>query len=253
MENNQNKQINISEEVMKKIESGGVKMRPHWRFLAERIGVDTVLLLVLAVSIFIFSLVLHYWKINELHHLIGFGYSGIWRIIFSFPYELLAVTALLLILLYLIIRKKDWGYKHSFPVLISLIAVLMILLSGAVFAFGMHEFIEKKADEEKIPFVNNFYQGRLHNILNNTVRGKVKSINENSFELERPGPPPFKINKPTIFKNSGLRINANRNKLIQGDEVEIIGNRDKDDFKPWGVVIIHEGKQIVSTTTSQNK
>ncbi len=132
MKNNNNKKIDITAEVLAKIESGQVKMRSKWRFLAEKIGLESGLLLAIVVFLLVLSLFLAYWQNQATQELLEFGTPGWERVLRSAPYELIALGLVLLLLINFLIKKFNWGYKRPWLVWVGAIVVGGVVVAGFI-------------------------------------------------------------------------------------------------------------------------
>ncbi len=116
--------IDIAKEVMSKIESGQVKMRPKWMFVAATISlvfgiVGVYILSAFLVSIVSFSLRTH-GPMGEVRYQ---------ELLDSFPLWAVCLAIIGLIIGVFLLKKFDFSYKKNF-VLIILIFVIAVLISG---------------------------------------------------------------------------------------------------------------------------
>jgi len=182
MKNDKNK-INISDKVMKEIFDRKIKIRPRWKFLAEEFGLESGLILILAASVFVSSLIVYYWKINELRQVANIGGKGVVYILYNFPYELIVLVILFLFLLSYLVKKMDWGYKRSWLLWLCVSLFFMVLGSSAVFAFNIHERLDENIQANNYPIVKPFYQGRMHNISDNAEVGQIGFVNNEQIGI----------------------------------------------------------------------
>ncbi|KKR33815.1 MAG: hypothetical protein UT64_C0003G0036 [Candidatus Falkowbacteria bacterium GW2011_GWF2_39_8] len=157
--------IDITAEILKKIETENIRMRPLWKFKAEKIALESGMVAIALVGIFTFSLLMYYWKINELNHYFGFGLRGMGEILENFPYELFAASVLLLLFLVYLIKKMDWGYKKPWQAWVGASLVIMFVSSGGLLSVKAHEQLEQSRVANDYPVINKYYQKRLRVLL----------------------------------------------------------------------------------------
>jgi len=238
------KQIDINQPVLDKISQRNIKIRPHWKFLAEKIGFESGLLLILIFGVFVFGLIMYYWRVNELHRLVGLGRTGIWHIFLNFPFELVALVAVLLSLINFFIKKMDWGYKHTWLVWVSTSFALILLFSSAALALDLNERFEKTVQASNVPVLKPFYNSRIRNIYNASVMGKIELIKDNEIGIKESLDTKTSSTKQVIFKKGQLKIESNNIKLKVGDDVKLVGEVEHGKFKPWGLLVTKEKNAI---------
>lgn len=129
---------NISDQVMSKIHDGKLKMRPRVYFVFGSILTFVGLVASIATSVFAVGLIRFLARSN-----------GIWnhklsRMLSIFPWWLLALAILGLVLGIILIRKYDFSYKVDFKKAIIL-TILTIVLSGLlVDALGFNDLLARK-------------------------------------------------------------------------------------------------------------
>lgn len=153
-EENPNK---IENEVLKKIQQGDVRMTSRKYF-----AVKTVLTILVGIAIFTVSTMLVSFLIFSLSNrgdlfLLSFGTKGIYKFILIFPWYLLSVAVLLLVILDYLLRRFRFGY-HS-P-LVYLFMGTLVFVTGFSFIINItsfHVMLEKFAERNNLPFVKSMY------------------------------------------------------------------------------------------------
>lgn len=233
MENNSEKSINIQNKVMEKISAGQVTMRPHWKYTLEKISLESLLVFLIIFGVIVFSLLVHYWKVNELPLLFTFGLDGIRYITMNFPYELIAMGFVLIIIICLLIKKIGNGYKHSGWVWSGVILVVLAFFSSLVVLAGVHESVEKSLEEAQIEPFNQYYSVHLHNIQNQNLIGLINKIKDDDLEITSASTS-FHFRMPLIkhfpsdfFPHSGHKV-------------KMIGHWNNDKYEAWGMEIMED-------------
>lgn len=129
---------NISDQIMSKIHDGKLKMRPRVYFVFGSILTFVGLVASIATSVFAVGLIRFLARSN-----------GIWnhklsRMLSIFPWWLLVLAVLGLVLGVILIRKYDFSYKVDFKKAIIL-TILAVILSGLlVDALGFNDLLARK-------------------------------------------------------------------------------------------------------------
>ena len=120
-----NKHIDMKDNLLKKISSNEVVMRPKIYFTLKLIALGVISFLVLAVSVFTFNFIL--WSIHAqaTDAFLGFGRRGIPLFLAAFPWTLLIVDIALIFVLQWIVRRFYHGYRK--PILLALIGIFVIM------------------------------------------------------------------------------------------------------------------------------
>lgn len=141
---NQNK---IEEKIMTEIKSGRLKLRSRYVFLAERLGLGSVIVLTVLIAILFFSLGLFYMRETDNLAYLSFGRDGFLAFLESFPYLLVSVFVVCLFVAGYLIKKTSWSYKKPFGY-VAIILIALVFLSGSVLALtDMNERIEEQVFE----------------------------------------------------------------------------------------------------------
>jgi len=130
-----NKQNNLKDRILREIRSGDVSMRPRAYFVLQVIALIVVALATLVVSIFIFNFIVFSIRINHTDALFLMGPRA-WGTFFAFfPWTLLMLDVLLVLVLEWLVRRLSWGYKVPMLYLLGGLLALTIV-SGIVIDRG---------------------------------------------------------------------------------------------------------------------
>jgi len=150
-------QINITKNVMTKIKTEQIKMKPKWYFLLGILSIFVAIVGLTIISIFLVSLVTFSLRSH--------GPMGIVRyqqIISNFPWWAPIIVIVGLITGVILLKKYDFSYKKNF-LFIVLIFISAILLAGILIdVLGFDNFWIKKGPMRR------FYQ--QYNGINNQER-----------------------------------------------------------------------------------
>lgn len=125
------KKNKTKEEIMKRIISGKVKMRPRWQFLAEVYGIKSLTALMLLGSSIVLSVMIYLVEIESPLELFGYGEIGRKVFLQNFPYFLLLASLVLGIGGTILYSKTGNHYKKTTKKI--LIWMTIILISIAIF------------------------------------------------------------------------------------------------------------------------
>jgi hypothetical protein len=223
--------IDLEGKILKTIETKHLKMRPRWEFVAEKIGLESALILTLLVISTLFSLLFLYSKANEIHRLLEFGTDGWWYVFVSFPYEIFLIITTLIFLLNMIARKLEFSYKIRPAVWYGSMFILFIAVTLIAEIIGAHNALYDYEENNELPLLKPYFS-RLHNITDQSIEGDVLETNNDGFIIH------LEINHQpttTIIHRSAISCGHTCLTIKRGDRVRVIGKPSQEKFEPWGV------------------
>ena len=185
--NQNNNTKELEKKIMSGIKSGKIKLRSKYIFWAKKLGLNSVLSLSIILAILFFNLVLFYMKSTDNLGYLSFGKNGLLAFLESFPYSLIIVFALFLLIAGYLITKTDWSYKKEFKY-IALILVIIILLAGSILAStNLSENIERQVFLNKGTglFFKPFFKRGL-NLRDSGLVGEIYEIGKNYLIIDTP-------------------------------------------------------------------
>jgi|GEM_PF-1447458 len=216
---NKNKQINISDKVLDKIEQEDVKMRSKWFFIAEKLGLESGLLLSILVIIILLCFTLYIMDQKGAFEFTEFGPRG-WPLIFAnIPFELIILAVVFFIVSSFLIKQFDFSYRKPFY-LISCGVLLLIGTIGAVLTWtgASHSMFKKVVDSK---MVKNYYENKTNIPPENdkAIIGRVVGYDNKSIYL-------------VTTNNRIIKINFNKEpQVAQGQVIKIIGKKNGEMFQ----------------------
>jgi len=220
---NMENQNNIEDAIMQEINSGRVKPRPKFVFLAEKIGVSGVLALSIIIAVLFCCLVVFYFGASENLYYLSFGSSGLWAFLESFPLLLIVGLLLLITSACLIIKKAGMLYKKPFGVVI-IVTVFSIVLGGC--ALALTDFAEKIESGTKFLQPANFMNRHKG------VAGKVTHVGEQLLIIKTP-------HGERVINTSNLKIKPQA-QLSVGVFIIAAGSGDQQKFDACCVKVLGE-------------
>ncbi len=214
-----NSQPLLHEKILEAIKDKKIKMQPKWHFWLRAGLVITGVLILMLTLLYLVSFI-----IFMLHQTGGwfapsFGFRG-WRdLLFSFPWLLLLLSLIFIIILETLVKRYAFAYRY--PLLYSVAGIMMFVLVGGfiVAATPFHDKLSKFSKENKIPLAGKFYRELGQRQFNHIYLGKVTELGQNEFLIEnRLG----EILRAIIATSTRSPLGNN---FFQGENVVIFGDR----------------------------
>ncbi|MDZ4384826.1 MAG: hypothetical protein U0944_00205, partial [Candidatus Moranbacteria bacterium] len=120
---------------MQKIKEKKIRMRPASLFLAQKLGLESVLALSILASAFLLSTFLYFLKKTGVMKFMAFGWPGLKIILLTLPYDYIILFIITIVLANFIIHKFDLSRGICMDSNITVLALLAVtLLLGSFFA-----------------------------------------------------------------------------------------------------------------------
>ncbi|HNY35957.1 MAG TPA: hypothetical protein PLD14_01805 [Candidatus Pacearchaeota archaeon] len=174
----------LENSIMGKIKSGQVKLKSKYIFLAEKLGLGTAFTLSVLLSILFFNLIFFYLKETDNLKYLSFGKFGIFAFLESFPYLLVIVFILLIILSGYLLTRSDVSYKRPFGYLAVGMVVLIMIFGGFLTYTNLGQSIEKQARMGNEP-VRTFLKP-LTDVRNNGIAGIIFEEGDGYLIIQTP-------------------------------------------------------------------
>jgi hypothetical protein len=148
--------------ILHKILNEEVSMRPKALFRARLALAIFLIILIAAISIFLFSFISFLIRTTSQDKLLGFGLSGVKSFIFLFPWFLFLVDIVLIAFLEYLLRQFRFGYSHSI-VYVSFAIIVVVALFGIAIdrETSIHDSLLQSADADSLPLFSGLYE-RAH-------------------------------------------------------------------------------------------
>jgi len=222
MENSEEKKI--EQKVMTEIKSGRVKLRSKFVFLAEKLGIGSAFVLSALFAVLFLALTFFYLKSSDNLRYLSFGSRGFFAFLESFPYFLVVVFIVLIILTGLILKKSGFAYQKPFGRLALVLAGFIIVFGGLLTWAGIGERIERHSLERRP--IGNFFRPFLQQGFgerNNGFAGRVIKVEEENILLQAPWGE-VKVNLSKLEKLLVEEIKVD-------DFVLMVGEKNGDSFE----------------------
>ncbi len=137
--------------VLQKIRTGEVQMRSRAYFMLKFVLLIIVGVAVLLTSSFLFSFILFSIKASGRMFLLGFGLPGLQLFFMLFPWKVLLVDAILMLILEWLVKHFQFGYRRSFIYLLSGILMISVVAGIIINATPLHNLLSRSAKERHLP------------------------------------------------------------------------------------------------------
>jgi hypothetical protein len=182
--NNMNEYNKIKAEVLSEIKTGKINMRPRFYFGLKLVALILVAFVVLLISSFLVSFIIFSIIESGRMFVLGFGFRGVCIFFVLFPWLLLLIEILLIVLLEWLIKQFKFGYLMSLTTLSLIILCLSIAISIIIGSTPIHPALLRRAEQKSLPVFGNFYRG-IHRPppQNGFIRGTISAIGTSSFTM----------------------------------------------------------------------
>ena len=185
MENETINNNKITQEVLKKIECGEVKMRSKTYFVLKVGILMFITFITFVTSVILVSYLIFSMKVGGQFLLLGFGTKGIYRFLLILPWFLLVFNAFLLFFLDYLLRRFKFGYNSPLVYLFLGTLVFVTTFSFIVNYTSFHKTMMSRAERRHVPVFGGFY-GDLRKSHKNEgiLKGKVVSIGDDYIVIK---------------------------------------------------------------------
>ncbi len=148
----------ITEKVISKIEKGELKMRSKTYFIAKTILAIGLLFLTFLIVLYFGSLIIFVLRINDILLFHGMGFHPIRSILLSFPWYLVLLIFILIVLIEIIGKRFCLIYRK--PLIFSLLAILILVIASSflIEKSSLHYSFFRLAEQERLPFFGRMYR-----------------------------------------------------------------------------------------------
>jgi hypothetical protein len=224
----------LRDQVLARIKSGSVKMKPRFRFVLRALLLISGLVIAALLVLYLISFVFFMWRANSVWLTPAFGLRGLGIFIMSLPWVLLLFIIFFVLILEILVRHFSFGYRR--PLLYSVFGILMVLgLTGFILAqTPLHRGLWESAENEQLPLAGPLYRGLRGDLPDDLHNGIVLTQTEQGFDMQS-----FEeeILSVQISQQTRLPFGA---EFIPGDMVMVIGDLEDGVIKAFGVREINQ-------------
>ena len=212
----------LQAKVMTEINSGRLKLKSKYIFLAEKMGLGSAVALTVILAVLFFNILLFYLKASDNLFYLSFGSRGIFAFLESFPYLLVIGLILLLILAGYLFRHYGTQHRLSFGKIAIILSVIVILIGGSLAFTDLANRLERFSFEQR---GGRFLQPLFHPGFENRSLGLAGRViaNENEFLLIQTQVGELKLDLS--------KTNIKSLEFLPGEFVMVIGNKTELGFE----------------------
>lgn len=216
----------LEKNIMDKIDTGQVKLKSKYVFLAEKLGLGTAFVFSVVLSILLFNLTLFYMKETDNLQYLSFGKNGILAFLESFPYALVIAFILFMVLASYLTTKSDVSYKKPFGYIAASLIIFIMFLGGVLTYTKVAEQIEMANH----PFGVFLMRGSLE-MRDRGIAGIVFETGEDYLIVET----------PQGLRNISLsKMEEEVPEIEKGKFVVAIGDTDEYDFVAESIRVLEK-------------
>ncbi len=232
----------ITEKVVSKIERGELKMKSRAYFVAKSFLVIGLLVLFSLLLLYLGSLIVFVLRVNDILLFHGIGFYAIRSILLSFPWYLVFLIFVLILLIGVIGRKFQFVYRR--PLIVSLIAILVMVIVSSVLIerSSLHYSFFRLAEQQRLPVAGGMYRNLGNIDIDNAHFGVILEKQNDLWVMELDSGERAKLK--VTEKTKGKRLYS---QIEEGEKVLVIGEMDE------GVIDVINFKTIERRSRSNNQ
>ncbi len=175
----------IEKAVLDKVREGKVRRRPRSSFIVHVLATMAVSVLLLVASAFVISFIIFSIHESGEQFLLGFGLRGVEVFLTLFPWLLVIVVIVLVLLLEWLLQRFKFGYRTPLLNIFLGIGGISILLGTLISFTPLHSILLGFADKDQLPLLGQTYEHIFdHHEDKGISRGKVISVGQDSFVMQ---------------------------------------------------------------------
>lgn len=236
----------MQKKIMDTIADGDIKMKSRSYFLLRTSVWVIAGICLLLLAVYIASVIIFVMHRNGSWFVPGFGATGVWVFLRSFPWVLALLIVILLLLLELFIKKSTMVYRR--PLVYSLAGLFAVAVIVGFFAARapFHGILYERAQDGGLPVVRTMYHGPGMLKGHRPYVGEIVVVRVNGFDMMTYEKEAYEVTftqKTKIPKMKVFRV---------GDVVVVMGEEDDGLITAFGVKPVSEPrKRLFLPNTSQ--
>jgi hypothetical protein len=170
-------QNDIKNQILEKIKSGEVNMKPKYYFIIKLVALALTVFLTFILSTMLVSYVIFSIKISGQFFLLGFGAKGLYHFFIALPWFILGIDVLLIFFLDWLLKSFKFGYNSSVMFLFVVTLVSITVLASLINSTSFHRDMMLRAEGRGLPIAGGFYNDlRRSHKSQGLFRGEIMSI-----------------------------------------------------------------------------
>lgn len=134
----------MKNEIMEKIKKENIRMHPASLFVAQKLGLQSILALMILASALLLNIFLYFLKKTGILKFMSFGWPGLKIILLTLPYDYIALFIITIVLANYIMHKFDLsrGIRMNSNVAVLFLLAITLLLGSFFAVNGMESAIQ---------------------------------------------------------------------------------------------------------------
>lgn len=231
---------NFKQDILKKIKSGEVDMKPRWHFVLRSLLLILGIVIFVLLGIYILSFIFFFMQQSGVGFMPLYGFRGIMMFVVNSPWLLIVFGVSALVILQLLVHKYSFSYRQPMVYTVAGVIILVLLGSYAIEKTLLHQRLQGLVEQNEIPVFGPLYKAIDDHMPDNIVIGNITEINENilTIESDKDGTIQAFLSNETR-QHPGVLLELGSNVLVfgerKGNEIYAFGIRPAPkDFKDFG-------------------
>lgn len=232
---NESSQDNSSRQIIEKIKSGQVKVRPRALFVFKDIILAVAAVLCFLAVVFLASFTLFVVRSNGAWLLTSFGWPGVRIFLISLPWVLFLVAAFFIFLLEYLLKRSGFVWRR--PLIYSLAVILAVVTAGSFLAAAtpLHLRAYQSAVQRRLPLAGPLYLSYGFSPPPRVWSGTITNLKEmpepDEFQIEMPGGQRLKVELAT---STGCKV-IKKDRIGKEDLIMVVGEQEGEKIRAWGI------------------
>jgi hypothetical protein len=174
---------NLEDTIIGKIKAGELDMKPRWHFVLRAAFYAVATALVALTTIYLVSFIVFLLRQTGAWFALEFGIRGLGLFVLASPWLLIVLTALFLVLLYLLVKHYAFSYQR--PLVYSMLGVVAVALVGGALIerTPMHERMQAISERHQVPGFMPLYQQVVERRPEAVTVGRVRAQTETGCQI----------------------------------------------------------------------
>lgn len=175
---------NFKQNILNKIKSGEIDMKPRWYFVFKGLLLVLGLISMSLVVVYLISFILFALRQSGVGFAPAYGFRGLSMFVIGSPWLLILSSGFFLLLLYVLVSRYSFSYRR--PLLYSMIGVVsLVLLSSLVIGqTGAHRDFKGYAERNNLPMFAHMYQNIESDRPDNLTVGTIEEVRNDGFIIK---------------------------------------------------------------------
>jgi len=173
----------IKNNVLDKIKTGKVTMRPRWHFVLQAFLLLASVVLVALVAVYLFSFIIFTLDRSGLLFAPQYGWHGMMMFIVSSPLLIIGILLAFLLLLYILVSRYSFSYRK--PLVYSIVGMVLLVVTASFLIqhFNVHDKIYSFTEQHHVPGMTPLYEKHLDRKPPGIERGTITETQDTGFTL----------------------------------------------------------------------